>query len=244
MVTILALHGNGGGAFRFHRVPPFMPADVRLQAMTLPGFAGKPSDPSLQTVTDYAQYVYETARLEGDPLVLLGTGIGGSIALEYAQHYALTLAGLILHAPVGTRLDNRLFPRLMKLPGMRRTGQWVFSARLTRPLFRRMLFTQPLPSEVSERFFSEYRQCQVFGQMFDLITADWFASLRPIHTPAALLWGERERVLGVDQLADYKALLPRHLVRVVPDWNHFPMLDQPEAFAREVATLARQLITM
>ncbi len=191
----------------------------------------------MQTLTDYAQVVYQAIQQNCAPL-LPGTGIGGSIALEVAPHYPHPLAGLILHAPVGTRLDSRLFPRLMELPGMRRLGQRLFAARITRPLFRRLLFSHPLPPEVVNRFFDEYHQCQVFGQMFDLITADWFARLRPVDVPAALLWGKRERVLSVAQLEDYKALLPRHIIRTVPDWDHFPMLEQPAAFAREIVVLA------
>jgi pimeloyl-ACP methyl ester carboxylesterase len=46
----------------------------------------------------------------------------------------------------------------------------------------------------------------------------------------------------VDQLEDYKALLPNHVVRTVPEWDHFPMLEQPEDYARVVVDLARQLV--
>ncbi|MCI0526848.1 MAG: hypothetical protein L0Y56_05270 [Nitrospira sp.] len=38
-LTLIALHGNGGGAFRFERVKPYVPKDVDFQALTLPGFA-------------------------------------------------------------------------------------------------------------------------------------------------------------------------------------------------------------
>lgn len=241
-LTIVAIHGNGGGAFRFARMRPYVPEDVAFTAVTLPGFADVPRDPGLQSMADYARCLRDMLQDSAapGPLVLLGTGIGGSMALEYVQHYPAD--GLILHAPVGTRIDTRLFPRLMKLPGMRGLGQWAFSSRLTRPFFKRLLFTQPLPDDVTNRFFDEYRQCSVFGQMFDLITADWFAGLRPVQLPAALLWGERERVLTVDQLDDYKVLLPNHLVRTVPDWDHFPMLEQPQAYAQEVVALARRLV--
>ena len=78
--------------------------------------------------------------------------------------------------------------------------------------------------------------------MFDLITPAWFRSLRPVDVPAALLWGERERVLTVDQLDDYRALLPHPLVRTVPGWDHFPMIEQPEEYADEIVSLARELI--
>jgi pimeloyl-ACP methyl ester carboxylesterase len=242
LVTIVALHGNGGGAFRFERVAPHMPLDVSLHAVTLPGFAAVPRDPALRTLRDYAAYLSNLLADQPRPLVLLGHGIGGSIALEFAQRFAANIDGLILHAPVGTRLGSRLFPRLMALPGARSFGKWLFSSRLARPLFHRLLFRRPVPPALVVRFFDEYRQCAVFGQMFDLITPGWFRSLRPIGLPAALLWGERERVLTVDQLDDYRALLPNSLTRIVPDWDHFPMIEQPDEYARAIAALAQELI--
>ncbi|MEM7333480.1 MAG: alpha/beta hydrolase [Chloroflexota bacterium] len=241
-LTIVAIHGNGGGAFRFDRIRPFLPDAVRFLPITLPGFAAKPADPALQTLSDYADHLHGIVAQEQRPLVLLGTGIGGSIALEYVQRNPEAIDGLILHAPVGTRLEKRLFPRFMKLPGMRRLGQLTFSSPITRPLFRRLLFHQPVPNDYLNRFFNEYRQCSVFGQMFDIITQPWFDGLRPVDIPTVLLWGERERVLTVDQLDDYKQLLPNHTTRIVPDWDHFPMIEQPAEYSEEMVQLARQLV--
>lgn len=240
--SLVALHGNGGGGFRFERSRPYFSPQVNFSAPTLPGFAGVPPDASLASVYDYASQLRQHVTAQPAPRVLLGTGIGGAITLEYLQHFAEDLAGVILHAPVGTRLDTRLFPRLMALPGMKWLGQQTFASPLTRPVFRRLLFTEPLPDAYVNRFFDEYRRCAVFGQMFEIITADWFTTLKPSPVPAALLWGERERVLSVDQLEDYKALLPNHRVRVVPTWDHFPMIETPEAFAQVVTELAVDLL--
>src|SRR5687768_8164295 len=44
VVTLVAVHGNGGGAHRFARVAPLMPPDVSMTAVTLPGFAAVPAD--------------------------------------------------------------------------------------------------------------------------------------------------------------------------------------------------------
>src|SRR3954451_8313033 len=162
--TLIALAGNGGGAFRFDLVVPHLPEEVRVRAITLPGFAGVPRDPELRSMRNYAAALHGMVGGEERPIVLLGHGIGGAIMLEYVQRYADEVAGLILHAPVGTRLDTRLFPRLMGLPGARALGKALISARLLRPLFRRRLFSRPLPPEVTERFFEEYRRCTVFGQ--------------------------------------------------------------------------------
>lgn len=240
-LTLIALHGNGGGAFRFERIKSHLPADISFRAVTLPGFADKPADPALRNLRDYAAYLQTLLAAEPRPLILLGHGIGGSLALEFVQHFAAHIDGLILHAPVGTRLESRFFPRLMALPGARALGQWLFSARLARPLFKRLLFSRPVPDDILDRFFDEYRHCTVFGQMFELITPAWFRSLRPIDLPAALLWGQRERVLKVDQVDDYRTLMPQAIIRTVPGWDHFPMIEQPEEYAHEIAELARKL---
>lgn len=245
MFSLIAIHGNGGGGFRFERMLPYIPEGVTFRAPTLPGFADVPRDRSLKSVQDYAAKLHGMlADLPQGPRVLLGTGIGGTIALEYIQHYDAD--GLILHAPVGTRLDERLFPRLMKLPGMTHLGQWVFSSQLTRPLFKQLLFVDhaAVPSGYLNRFFDEYRSCEAFGQMFEIINSAWWNQLKPSPIPTALLWGERERVLSVDQLDDYKGLLPNHLVKTIPDWDHFPMIETPEAYTEVVVELAQALIQL
>lgn len=241
-VTLIALHGNGGGAHRFVRVAPYMPADVRLVAVTLPGFADRPADPGITSLGGFADALASLAELEPRPRVVLGHGIGGSIALELVQERAELVDGLILHAPVGARLDRRVFPRLMALPGARALGKRLFASRQLRPLFRRLLFSRAIPPAYLDRFFEEYRTCSVFSQMFDLISPTWFRSLRPVDLPSGLLWGEDERLLTVDQIDDYRRLLPQAIVRRVPGWGHFPMVDRPESYAAEIAALARDVV--
>jgi len=244
MLTLIAIHGNGGGGFRFERVRPHMPDAIHLVTPTLPGFADVPADATLQSMRDYAATIHTWVEAEPAPVVLLGTGIGGSFILEYVQHYADSVAGVILHAPVGTRLDSRRFPWLMKLPGMRSLGQAMIASSLTSPLFKRLLFMdhEVIPANYLNRFFDEYRQCQVFGQMFDIITADWYNTLQPSDCPAVLLWGKEERVLSADHVQDYQALFPNNTVRLVPGWDHFPMIEQPAAYAKEISTLAQALV--
>lgn len=221
-----------------------MPPDIRFEALTLNGFANVPRDPTLQTMRDYAERLGHLIADLPRPRLLLGHGIGGAFVLELMQHQPTAVEGIILHAPVGARLEARRFPKLMQPPVMRALGKWLFTARFMRPVWRRLLFQQPPPAVYLDQFFAEYRRCTVFGQMFDLITADWFKGLRPCAVRAGLLWGARERVLKVEQVADYKALLPRHCVRIVPDWDHFPMIEQPSAYAAEVSALARRVLAL
>lgn len=262
-VSVLAVHGNGGGGFRFARAALHFPPEVRFHAVTLPGFADEPADPSLRTLADFAdRLAAELAELPA-PRVALGHGIGGSLLLELIARLSVPadpadpgaagtaaagrrvpaerLAGVILHAPVGAHLGRRLFPRLMALPGMRWLGRQVFAAPPARPLLSRLLFRAQVPRDYRRRFFTEYRRCRAFSQMFDLITEEWFEGLEPVEVPARLLWGGRERVLSSSHVAEFERLLPRAETRIVDDWDHFPMIDAPQEYAATVAALAREL---
>lgn len=243
--SLIALHGNGGGGYRFHRVEPFLAADLDFYAVTLPGFGFAAKDPQLDGLAGYARWLHQQVVNDTPrPRYLLGHGIGGSLVCEYLQHYPDAVDGVILHAPVGADLDRRWFPRLMRLPGMRPLAQWMLSAPVLRPVWSRLLFRQPLPREVLRRFFAEYRACQVFGELFDWITANWFQALRPMSVPAVILWGDKERVLRSGQAAAFEALFTHHHRLVVPGWDHFPMLETPGHYADVLRDCLRHLSAM
>jgi pimeloyl-ACP methyl ester carboxylesterase len=240
--TLVAVHGNGGGGARFARVAPLVPEDVLFVAPTLPGFAERPLEPGLETLADFAGALLRELHGIPRPRVLLGHGLGGTLLLELLQRRPEAGEAVILHAPVGARLERRLLPRLMRAALVRAVAQRALGSALLRPLWRRLLFRRPPPPRELERFFEDYRRSQAFGRLFELVTPAWFAALRPVELPAALLWGERERLLAVGQLEDYRRLLPQARAVRVPDWDHFPMLEAPADYARVVTGLAAELL--
>lgn len=241
-MTIIAIHGNGGGGFRFSRLAEFMPKGVNLVAPTLPGFSNRPSDPSLTDMKSYATSIIHTVSNEPPPRILLGHGIGGTILLEFAQEHSHLANGFIFHAPVGSSLSARFFPNLMKIPMAPQVGRFLFSEPILRPIFRTLVFSKKVPEDFCNQFFDEYRACSVFAEMFGIITSEWFASLKPISTPSALLWGARDRAIRVNELEHFKPLLNNLRTRVIPSWAHFPMIEEPEEYAKQIISLAEELI--
>lgn len=244
-LTIVAVHGNGGGSTRFERVAEHFDSSVQFIAIDLPGFNGVPVDPAL---TDVAGYADRLADLIDEhrgpaPVVVLGHGIGGSIALDLASRRPDTMDAMILHAPVGADLDTRLFPKLMSTKPMRELIRRMISARPLRPLWRRLFFPIGAPTTDIDTFFEGYRTCASFGQMFEIIHADWFTALQPVaELPVALLWGEHDRVLKSGQTDAIAAKTPTAERIIEPGWDHFPMLEQPEEYARVIARLADDLV--
>ncbi|MEL6981944.1 MAG: alpha/beta hydrolase [Actinomycetota bacterium] len=251
-VTIVAVHGNGGGSTRFARVADHLPDRVRFVAIDLPGFNGEPDDPNLRSVEGYADRLADLLGQlpdggsdgagPGPAPVVLGHGIGGSIALDLASRRPETMAGLILHAPVGADLDRRLFPRIMSTAPVRSLVRRLIAARPLRPLWRRVFFPIGAPADDLDTFFEGYRTCEAFGRMFEIIDVEWFSGLDPVaDLPAVLLWGENDRVLKSGQADAITSKAPHARTVIQDGWDHFPMLEQPEEYARVVADLATGL---
>jgi pimeloyl-ACP methyl ester carboxylesterase len=241
-ITVIAVHGNGGGAFRFDRVLPFVPDHVDFRPITLPGFAAVPRNSSLRTVADYANHL-GTICAQYDRPVLLGHGIGGSFALDLMQRDPHLVRGLILEAPVGPALESRKLPRLMNIPGMKPLIQQLIASPLLRPVWAKKFFAPGIPPEFLKRFFAEYRQCSVFGDMFTIIAPSWWNSLHSVRVPTVLWWGSEERLLGTNLADAFMKLLPNATLVIEQGWDHFPMVDRPQEYAERLGVLVRQLGT-
>jgi pimeloyl-ACP methyl ester carboxylesterase len=74
------------------------------------------------------------------------------------------------------------------------------------------------------------------------LAREWQSSLRPVALPAAILWGEKDRVLPVEGAEAFRPLLPGALVSLPGRWGHHPMVDDPSGYAREICALVRAIV--
>jgi pimeloyl-ACP methyl ester carboxylesterase len=241
-VILVALHDNGGSELHFARLLPHLPPTVRLHALALPGFAGRPANPCLRNLVDYASEISDRLASLPRPLALLGHGSGGSLALEFCQYHASEIQAVILHAPRGTQPQGQVSLPLMSRITANAKARNALTSHLLRPFARRMLFARPVPADVLEVFFANYRRCAVFDQMHRLVSPDWFLSLIPVNLPAILLWGERDRISPATQAEKFSRLLPKGKSHIQPGWSHYPMIEQPADYARVIADLVSQLV--
>lgn len=251
-VHIIAVHGNGGGSFRFRLLPHLLreasgsSPEVLLTPITLPGFEGMPLPPNPDMGTFVDAIAHEVADLRRrrphDRVVLLGHGIGGSIVLDAISHRVVQPHGAILHAPVGARLERRLFPRLMRPRPVREAVRLAIGSRLAGAVGPRILFRGSVPRAYVKRFLAEYRRCDAFSVMFDLLTPRWFDELSIAETPTALLWGSEDRVLRSEHVAAFQSKLADQRTVIVDRWGHFPMIEQPLDYAARIADLACELV--
>lgn len=249
--NLLLLHGNGGATSRFRLFRDEVTRQewpIRVVVPELPGFEGRPLPdtpagwaPFLEAVAA-AVAPYATERW-----AVYGHGIGGSLLLEWAARgwplpdgVPFTPERVLLHAPVGASLQHRFFPRLMRPRPLRSFIHWLIYQPALQTLWERKLFLFPerIPAELRRQFFTDYRQCAAFPVFFDLITPAWYRSVLDRLTAADFhfIWGERERVIA-SQFVDYwRRDFPAARFTIVPDWDHFPMLEQVPDFISRMAT--------
>ncbi|HQU60364.1 MAG: alpha/beta hydrolase [Phaeodactylibacter sp.] len=253
MPNLLLIHGNGGARARFR---PFLdlleqkgPASLQAVVPELPGFEGRPLPPGDGSWGPFIEALQSAVYAKKDePWILYGHGIGGSLLLEWAARGWLLPDGsqfqpqhIILHACIGASLEHRFFPKLMKPRPVRRLMQQLIAWPALQPLWERRLFQNPanIPATLRRQFFRDYQTCAAFSVFFDLITPSWYRKVQQKVKKERFyfIWGEQERVVASKYLTYWQQGFPNATFDIIPGWDHFPMLDHPEAFYEKIISV-------
>jgi len=121
----------------------------------------------------------------------------------------------------------------------------VFATAGLQRRFVRKHFIHPPSPETAAAFFDGYARCPAAPDFFAWFNPHLLRSLeRDLAVrPAALerirvWWGGLDRVVTPRELDWTKAALnlgDRWPLRIFPEWGHYPMLDEPEAWAKALS---------
>ncbi len=250
---VLFLPGNGHASVRLNPARTALEslAPERRFALTeLPYPIEATFDATLAAVARRADAWREGCRGDGsapERRLIMATGIGGLVALALRASGRLLEDRLVLQGPVLWGLEQRRFPRLMRLGiGPFKPGPQLLVQALKLPALRRRFaakhFVRDMDPEFIKAFFAGYLSPQEFAAWFRWLTPDLLRSLerKLPSVPGALVnlelwWGERDHVVGLDELARTERALGRQLpCRRFPDWGHYPMIQDPGGWVREV----------
>jgi pimeloyl-ACP methyl ester carboxylesterase len=241
---VVFLGGNGHCAARVAAVRPVLATDgIDLTDVGYPGFEGRRRAADLEV---FLRTVSDGIAAAAEASLVYATGIGGLIALCLRVRGELRDVPLILQAPVLWGLERRLMPRLMRRRFARALVGRVFSTRMFQRRFVRRHFTRPPSVEMQSAFFDGYARCAALPDLFAWLTPRLLRELDEglRQTPAAVRdievwWGGRDRIVTPRELAWTEgALRLKWPLRVFPGWGHYPMIDEPEAWAQAVSKRA------
>ena len=242
--SITAIHGNGGGGFRFDLARPLFPDNINFHNPSLPGFDCNKKQTKKLTIKEYADWLADYISDVPRPNILMGHGLGGVFVLEFLQKYSYLVDGVILHSIVGANLNKRIFPKLMKLPMVAFSIKNLIASPVFRPIISRKFFQTKIDSNYEKLFFEAFGKCEVFENMFQIINYSWFKSLSKIHLPTIFLWGEKDWILTPNEINELQSLFQNSSKLIISDWDHFPMIDKPESYVSEITKIATDLATL
>jgi hypothetical protein len=216
-------------------------APFDLLDVPYPGFEGRPR------AHDFDDFLADVAGslavAGGGPELVYATGIGGLLALCVRARGVCLDVPLLLQAPVLWGLERRRMPRLMRLGPLRFILSRLFGARGFQSWFVRKQFERPLPPDVRAAFFQGYAECAAAADFFAWLTPTLlrrleaeFAGRPEVLDRVTVWWGDRDHVVSLQELAwTEQALGVRWPVRVFPGWGHYPMIDVPRDWVRELS---------
>ena len=210
-----------------------------VYAPALPGYHGSSFPQWMVDCEDAATLLIDfldTLRLERP--ILIGHSLGGWIAAEAAVFRPDHLAGVALIAPLGIARDWTQAPNIfyydpVALPEL-------FFADPAHAAARRYV---PPPREWDERFLHNREASMRLTFQPYLHSRRLKERVRFVEAPALVVWGEQDKILGVEHAREWQMRLPCAEVALIQGAGHFPHVEQPEACLPILMKFLRTLST-
>ncbi|MBB5315783.1 alpha/beta fold hydrolase [Tunturibacter empetritectus] len=238
---LLLLHGLVGSAKNWRRNISFLAQDSDVYAIDLFNMGESERVPGLDagleaTADRLAAYMDALGLDEAD---IAAHSHGGAVAMMFAARHSDRVRRLILFAPANPFCD--LGHQLIRFY-QTRFGIWV--ARQI-PSLPRMLKATALsrmygdPSRVSAGALEGYIEgLHIPGTMDHVlqIVERWFVDMgllrsvleRLITKPMLLIWGDRDRAVGLSSARELQRILPQSSLMVLPGVGHIAFEEMPE----------------
>jgi len=222
---LLYLHGANGAS----AILPFMEKLAERFEVLVPehpGFGASDEPDWLENIHDLAYFYLDFLKsLDLRDIHVVGSSLGGWLALEMAVRDTSRIKSLVLVGPAG-----------ISVPGVMPGDIFLWSPEeLARNLFfdaalvEKML-AQPMTPELLDVSLKNRHTVARLGwepRMHDPFLHKW---LHRVNVPVKIVWGEADKILPVAYAAEFKKLMPAAEVEIVPRCGHLPQAEKPQEF--------------
>jgi len=205
---------------------------VRLLAPSHPGFGHSDLPRSFTTIDDLAYFYLDLMdALDLRDTIVVGVSLGGWIAAEIAVKSTARIAKLVLADAVGIRVSDD--PE---------TSDIADTFAMPEQEFIALAYHDPAkgardPALPEDRLVVQARNLEStarFAWAPYMHDPKLKGRLHRIDVPTLLVWGAQDRIVTPDYGRAYAAAIPRAQFTLIDQAGHFPHIEQPEQFARQV----------
>ena len=219
---LLFLHGANGAPV----VLPFMEKLAQRFDVLIPEHPGygKSDEPEwLENIHDIAYFYLDFLKqLNLKNVTVVGSSMGGWIAMEMAVRDTSRLKSLVLSSPAG-----------IAAPGVRAADIFLMAPEeMVRNLFvdqklAEARLAQPEDIDISLKNRHTTARLAWEPRLHDPYLPKW---LHRIDVPVKILWGRQDRILPVAFVDVYRKLLPKAEISILENCGHLPHAEKPDAF--------------
>ena len=230
---LVFLHGAGGAP----QVLPFMERLAQrfdVLVPDAPGY-GQSDEPAwLENIHDVAYFYLDfLAALNLEKALIVGTSMGGWMAMEMAVRNTSRVGALVLVSPAGIRADGAE-PADIFLLSPEDTVRRLFhdpkyaEARLAIP---------ETPESIDLALKNRHTTARLAWEprLHDPMLPKW---LHRIDVPVSIVWGAQDRILPVGIAHELKRLLPKAELRIFESCGHLPQVEKADEFCDLVVRFA------
>jgi magnesium chelatase accessory protein len=228
--ALVLLHSNGASAFQYEEVMAAFAQRWRVLAMDMPGHGDSDRITVHTPIEKYAQAVVAFLdALKIQRAAVAGDSVGGSICLALARDHAQRTQGVIVsETPLRATADwEKTWPRVEAT-----YSQPTQDLDELKPRFRNAT------PELLKRWNTDRNKAGAWT-MVDVMWAmrefDHLGALKSLKAPTAVMMGAKGNV--VSNRGPYDDAVGKANVAVLPECGHFPMIDDPALFVKEVNRL-------
>lgn len=233
---LLYLHGASGAA----QIQPFMEKLAQRYDVLVPehpGFGGSDEPAWLDNIHDLAYfYLGFLEHFDLRDAIVVGSSIGGWLALEIAVRSTARIGALSLIGPSGIYVEGeKRGDMFLWTPEERVRNLFHDQALAERMLAQPMT---PEAQEVAVKNGFTVAKLAWEPRLFDPHLHKW---LHRVRVPTQIIWGEHDKILPVGYAHAFAKLIPGAHVDIISACGHLPQAEQPDAFLRAFDRFAATL---
>lgn len=241
---VILLHGLGASSEIWMHNIDALALQYRVYAPDLVGFGKSERPETPLTPYAYTQFIYDFMNALGiGKAGLVGSSFGGGIALLTAVMYPEKVEKLVVVGSAGFGREIAWTLRAMSLPFIGEMLSYP-SRHGVRTFFRQAVYN---PAVITSSFvnlyyayfrspgFREYL-LKLVRMMVDIhgakaeVVGPIIWNLRDITQPTLILWGDRDRIIPVEQAYFGKRKIRGSELHIFKDCGHIPFYERPEDF--------------
>jgi pimeloyl-ACP methyl ester carboxylesterase len=233
---IILLHGLGASAERWLPIMPYLAERYRVIAPDIVGF-GLSEKPTVDyTVEFFSKFLGEFINHISveNPINIMGSSLGGRIAIEYAIQNAQNIEKMILVAPAGINEEPTEALHSYIQAALHPTIDDAKKAFLMMAGNNRVIEQDVISDFVNRMLLPNSRlsfMSSLLGLKKSTLTQE---RLGKISNPTLVLWGKDDRVIPIKNATRFYTSIKNSKHEEMEKCGHTPFVDEPELFSKLV----------